>query len=109
MYAIRHKPSGAYLPVPYGRGGRGGSHVDPIHFKGDPKQLPRMFPTLVGAKAALGQWLLGKFECDRSYGYDSLNHEYWQDENVRIVPVPHRVREDMEIIQVFVSLPEPEE
>lgn len=100
MYAIKHRPSGGYLPRPKGVAGRGGSHVEPIIFKDGAGSIPRMFPTMAGAKAALGQWLRGKHEGIREY-----DDGYWYSGGADIVPCPHRIREDMEIVTVEVTLP----
>ena len=100
MYAIRHKPSGGYLPRPNGHAGRGGSHVEPRVFKDGSGHIPRMFPTMAGAKAALGQWLRGKHKGIREY-----EDGYYYTVGADIVPCPDRKREDMEIVTVEVTLP----
>lgn len=87
-YAIRHKKTGYYIPATHkGKGGRGGSHVEPR----DPsKAIPRLFPSTASAKAFLGQWLRGE-----------INVRRWDDyEKVTVVPVPSRKKEDLEIIEI---------
>ena len=72
FYAIRHKPTGFYLPEPGGRLGRGGSHVNPT----DPTiQPPRIWHNRLGARNALSMWLKGKFVASRGQDYDG---EYWK-------------------------------
>lgn len=94
--AIRHKPTGFYLPEPLGRLGRGGSHVEPTA-----DQRPRLFPTKRGAVLALGAWLKGKVH--HSSGYDSFSQEHY--ESTHLEPVPSRKREEMEIVEVELELP----
>lgn len=70
LYAIRHKPTGGYLPAPQGRGGRGGSHMEPTVFTGNQGKngvIPRVWATEKAAKAALWHWLQGKYVAYR-YG-----------------------------------------
>ena len=89
FYAIRHKPTGFYLPEPGGRLGRGGSHVNPT----DPTiQPPRIWHNRLGARNALSMWLKGKFVASRGQDYDG---EYWED--LSVIPAPERKAEDMEI------------
>ena len=89
LWVIRHKPTNSYLPNPtFGSAkGRGGSHVEPV-----PPHVsqPRTFDTERAAKSALGHWLRGKVNCSRWDG----------DEDITLVPVPHRKREEMEIVPV---------
>jgi hypothetical protein len=95
LYAIRHKPTGGFLPPPKNRNGRGGSHVEP-----EVGCVPRIFPTERAAKSALGQWLLGKFE------HHWIGDEFGGEEILTVVPQPHRKREEMEIVPVQLILPE---
>lgn len=103
MYAIRHIPSGGYLPKPQGRNGRGGSHMEPVVFDGrgarSQKLLPRLWATETAAKIALSTWLHGKVTCRRYGGYDNYQEYY------NYIKVPTRIREDMEIVPVIVDLP----
>ena len=89
LWVIRHKPTGNYLPNATfnSRKGRGGSHVEPV-----PAHVsqPRTFYTEKAAKSALGQWLRGKVYCFR----------YNDDEVCELIPQPHRIREEMEIVPV---------
>lgn len=98
-YAIRHIPTGHYLPEPMGRQGRGGSHTEPLPFSTELAKCPRIFDTERAAKSALGQWLRGKFYCYR----DGDESSY--EEDVEIVPQWHRKRVDMEIVPVKVTFP----
>lgn len=102
FWAIRHKPTGHYLPEVYGRQGRGGSHVEPVSKL---EQRPRMFVSKRGATSALGQWLLGKFEhisgCDS--GSPDSDPEYYEE--TWVVKVESRKREEMEIIELKLRIP----
>ena len=88
LWAIQHAPSGAFLPAPKGRGGRGGTHVEPTHSK-----PPRLFQTEGQAKCALTNWLAGKV---------TVTIGGWEDddENWRVEPTPHRKREDMAVVPI---------
>ena len=95
-YAIRHVPTGFYLPEPKGRAGRGGSHLEPA----DPKKHhPRLCHTERQAKIVLTVWLQGKVHCYR-YG-----NEYDFSEDIEVKPVASRKREDMEIVPVTLTFP----
>lgn len=101
LYAIRHKPTGGYLPAPQGRGGRGGSHMEPMAFTGNQGKhgvIPRVWATERAAKAALWHWLQGKYVAYRYGDYEDF------EEEIEIVPQPHRKEGDMEIVPVTVEL-----
>ncbi len=105
FWLIRHKPTGGYLPEPAGRMGRGGSHVEPVLHTEDPATTPRIFSSERAAKNALVAWLRGKYVAKRGRyagGPDSIE-EYYED--VEIVGVPSRKREEMEIISADLVLP----
>ncbi len=102
FWLIRHKPTGAYLPEPAGRMGRGGSYVEPTPYPSEnPGERPRLFESRLGAQRALTAWLRGKVH--RSSGYDSYDMEYYDD--LDLEPVPSRKKDDMEIIQVDLMVP----
>jgi hypothetical protein len=96
FWAVRHVPSGGYLPEPVGRMGRGGSHVEP-----STTERPRLFMSRRAAVNGLSAWLRGKVH--HSSGYDSYAGEYY--ENTSLEPVPSRKRDEMEIIEVQLVLP----
>ena len=101
LYAIRHKPTGGYLPAPQGRGGRGGSHMEPMVFTGNQGKygvIPRVWATEKAAKAALWHWLQGKYVAYRYSSYDDF------EEEIDVLPQPHRKEADMEIVPVTVEL-----
>lgn len=98
FYVIVHEPSGGVIPLALGRAGRGGSHVEPC----DPReQRPKLFTTERAAKGWLTTWLKGKVVVSRRYdpGTPDRGEEYYEDTS--LVPVPHRRREDMKILSVF--------
>ncbi len=97
LYAIRKKGTDLYLPEPIGRMGRGGSHVEPIHVD---TGVIRTFNTMRSANAALTQWLRGKHVCSRGH-YDSYDEYY---EETEIVPVPARIKDEMEIVTIHLSV-----
>lgn len=99
LFAIRHKPSGAFMPEPKGRCMRGGSHLEP-----EKDVMPRLFHSERSAKAALTQWLRGKHVADYDWDYDDYSgKEYKYQCGTNIIPQPHRKREDMEIVPVSIT------
>jgi hypothetical protein len=85
FYAIRHKPTGHFLPQPPHMG-RGFTHTEPTD-----KHPPRLHSSLNSAKQALGWWLEGKA------------NNYGDDADLRIKPVPSRKPKDMEIVECTVT------
>lgn len=98
MFAIQHVPTGHYLPQPKGRGGRGGSYMEPV--PASAAFPPRLFHTYQAAKLSLTSWLKGITKVKSCGG--------WEDdwEELFIEPQPHRKREDMIIVPVHIYLPE---
>lgn len=99
LYAIRHVPTGFFLPAAKGKGGNGGSFVEPV----DPDKVsPRFFPKESNAKIALTAWLKGhhvaKWETD--WGDDdvfsSSVNTYVAD--IKVKPVQGRNRDHMEVV-----------
>lgn len=85
-YAIRHKPTGFYLPATQKR--RGFTHDEPM----DPKVIPpRLFPKKRSASSALDWWLDGL----TSVFHDGEGGEDWKTEKVE-----SRRPEDMEVIKL---------
>lgn len=102
LYFIRQKSTGYYLPEPNGRAGRGGSHTEP----NPDSSLARIFRSERSAKIALNAWLKGKYVADRwcSDGHPGNDWEPNYYEDIRIVPVPQRKREDMEIVSAKIPM-----
>lgn len=94
MYAIKHVPTGQFLPAPSGRNGRGGSHMEPV--KVSAASPPRLFHTEAAAKIALTYWLRGIVTV--TYGYGNEWGEC--DESWHTEPQPHRKREEMAIVPI---------
>lgn len=89
LYAIRQKPTGFFLP-----------HTEKAHSYSEPRptKQPRLFPGKKSADAALTQWLRGHHisEWDRDDGRILVGVE----------PVTGRVREDMEVVEMELTLKE---
>lgn len=100
LFAIRHKPTGNYLPRPLGREGRGGSHLEPVEPIGTKETRPRFFETERAAKIFLATWLKGKVV--HLSDFDSYTGDYW--ESLDVVPVPSRKADEMEIVEYCVDL-----
>ncbi len=93
LYAIKHIPTGFYLPEPKGIRGRGGSFTEPVDCSGD-EQNPRLFKTERSAKNALVQWLRGHHE-----GITEYEEGYRYSIGADVVHQPHRIKEDMEVVK----------
>ncbi len=100
LYAIRHKPTGNYIPESFGVNGRGGSHLEPVPATSGKFTRPRFFHTERAARIFLTGWLKGKVVAWA--GYDSHTGEY--DSGLDTVPVPTRIAAEMEIIPYSVEL-----
>ncbi len=97
MFAIRHNPTGFYLPeTPRGRGY---THTTPQ--PPSAKEPPRLLHNQTAAKLALGAWLKG-VQWMRG-GYDSYSGDY--DESIDVAPpTVERKAEEMEIVPVVLTL-----
>lgn len=90
MYAIRHKPTGYYLPNRWTwrpRAPRGFTYDEPAPIDERP---PRLFASARDANNALTCWVKGKWWMDHEDGYGGIQ------------AVPGRSRADMEVIPVAV-------
>jgi hypothetical protein len=114
VYAIRHTPTGLFMPVPTGKNGSGSSYWEPVdgHYSqinktpvdgvivyGTP--LPRLFTYRRSASSALTQWLRGRHVPITSGCSPCVANGFtYDDELIRvdIVPVPERKADDMEIV-----------
>lgn len=88
-YAVRHKPSGLYIPRLETGKRRGGSHLEPSN-----EREPRLFFNKLSARAFLSNWLQGKFE---QHSYITNSGDY--DCDLKVTPQPHRRKQDMEIVE----------
>ncbi len=88
-YAVRHKPSGLFIPRLETGKRRGGSHFEPSN-----EREPRLFFNRISARAFLSNWLQGKAELHNCTGYDGEYETY-----IKVIPQPHRKKEDMEIVE----------
>lgn len=103
VYGIRHIPSGFFLPIPKGRGGNGGSYVEPV----DPeKEMPRLFMSHKAANCALVQWLKGHHKASWDYGGgDDWGHgDTHYVDDITIIPQPHRIKEHMEVVEIHLHI-----
>lgn len=109
LYAVRHKPTGFYIPRPQRTDGRGGSFTEPFNFA-DPTSngksrrtannaQPRFFTEERAAKIFLNAWLQGRWKCHRGGEWDDYYEETYP------VKDPNRIAGDMEIVPVQITLP----
>lgn len=95
LFAIRHKPSGGFLPEVR----KGYTYSEPSTRDCD---IPRLFTTVGGASRALTWWLKGMTSVTytKEYGFDGF---YDTDESWHTVEKPARKLEDMEVIPVLLK------
>ena len=93
-YAIKHIPTGNFLPYAKGSKGGGFTHVEPEKF---PYQ-PRLFHREQDAKSCLTVWLKGKITVSR-YGGDPYDN-YECSEDWHVEKGPNRKRREFEIIPI---------
>lgn len=112
VYAIRHIPTGRFMPVPTGKNGSGSSYWDPAvgHYAQITKTpvdgvtvygtpLPRLFPLRRSASSALTQWLRGQHKpIDYVEHGEFFGGTHLIRESVEIIPVASRKADDMEIV-----------
>ena len=96
MWAIRHNPSGKYLPMGPRQSGRGSTLREPEKATFD--NLPRMFRDKLVAHRALRCWARGRYE-------STFDSEYGSTPTGEITPVATRKFEDMEIVPITLELP----
>jgi hypothetical protein len=93
-WAIRHKPTGFFMPEPKMYHKRGSSFWEPK----EQADRVRIFYTEKAAKSALGQWLRGEhhpeFEYDEGHMYAI---------GAKVKPVSTRNRDDMEIVMMVLT------
>lgn len=100
FYAIKHLPSGRYLPPGLGHGGRGFTHVEPENPAVYP---PRLFLRKQDAKTALSWWLKGKTTVSRA-SYSTFDGSEI-DEDWHTEPKPDRIADAMAVVQIKMVLP----
>ncbi len=107
-YAVRVRGTQKYLPRSQRRDGRGGSHLEPVDFS-DRSTWPeryardmqiRSYTTERAAKNILASWIQGKYHTTRHGSFEDYDEDTW------IEPVPSRKREDLEVVQIIIKLPE---
>jgi hypothetical protein len=91
MFAIRHRPSGLYIPR---INSRGSTHHEPTA----QLKTARLFHRERDAKGFLTTWLRGKQrQVEGPSSYESFtNDDVW----VEVEPVPSRKRDEMEIVRL---------
>lgn len=95
-WAIRHKPTGAYLPVHWND--RCGYSRDEPTF-----DFPRLFKSKRAAQSALNRWLDGEWYTKTEYEYEDGYRAYGYQTEPQVKPVAGRVASDMEIARFTLS------
>jgi hypothetical protein len=90
LFAIKHKPTGGFLPE---HSGRGYTWTEPSLWL-----VPRLFLDAGAAKRALTWWLKGTTTVARNRDYFGEYDEVWTTEVEQ-----HRKAEDMEVVKVLLQ------
>lgn len=97
-YAIKHKPTGMYLPEVI-NSGRGYTYTQPASLA---VRIPRLFLSQRGTEQALRAWLQGEWHVHRRRRTDLPDPFGDYDEELEIqVPRVERRAEDMDIVQIM--------
>lgn len=100
FFAIRHKPTGGFMPQAATRRG-GFTHDEPsVHFP------PRMFTREQDAKCALTWWLKGVTSVTAGYnGWDGDYDEQWDTKMPTVDSewMAERTAEDFEVVKVEIT------
>lgn len=99
VYAIRHIPTGRFMPVPTGKNGSGSSYWEPIE-DFTVGRVPRLFPLRRPASSALTQWLRGRHVVvtERTHPDDGFGQSWDKPIGTTVEPDPSRKADDMEIV-----------
>lgn len=89
MFAIKHKPTGTYLPLR--RGNRRGSTYVNVGDTG----MPHLFPTKRAATHSLRWWLKGEARVTIYQDYSGDRVDQWET-----ISKPERKASDMEVVEV---------
>lgn len=95
LFAIRHKPTGRYIPRPPS-GRKGGSWAEPTPLD---KQPPRFFHRERDAKGFLTAWLKGPVLARQ---YQTFDGDYDVDigPNIKRAKEP-RIKDEYEVVEIF--------
>lgn len=100
LYAIRHKPSGNFLPDRPKGWRYGHTYTEPTPIG---ETIPRLFAKPGHAKLALRHWLAGHHTA--RYSSSSWEIPNILDEvDIEVKPVPSRKAEDMEIVCLSLTI-----
>ncbi|MDR5839369.1 hypothetical protein [Caballeronia sp. LZ034LL] len=103
LYAIRHKPTGFFIPDPDRIQWRA-SHLQPVDCSGDGPN-PRLFHTELSAKRALSAWLQGRWKAELEWeSTDEYGSGFYYQSLPVPTPIPDRVKEDMEVVPIRLEL-----
>jgi hypothetical protein len=102
-YAIRHIPSGKWMPARLNSSSGGWSHWEPTTDEKPYDSLPRLFATLRSAQNALSAWLNGKHYRRQGTYYDWEGIPDSYDELTVEAPEVSRVRSEMEIVPMLLK------
>ena len=108
VWAIRHKPTGKFMPARMFRTARAGwTYWDPLDKSPETRPYdpsPRLFFTRQAAANALSAWLQGKWkqEVQTEGSWDEAPYDYLAEPTPTAVAT--RSREDMELVEGTLSL-----
>src|ERR1017187_2027069 len=104
-YAVRHKPTGNFLPHPVKHSNKPGarlklhgfSYVEPLPLN---KSVVRLHLTENAAKRAMKAWAQGKWRSTGHITGSYFGEEEYEDYGPEPIAVPERKLEEMEVVRV---------
>lgn len=100
VFAIKHKPTGKWMPARLNKAPGGWSYWDPTDDAPAHDKNPRLFFTLRSAQNALTAWIMGEHrrESGTTYDWEGIPEGY--DNHIIDEPKVPRSREQMEIVRM---------
>ena len=100
VFAIKHKPTGKWMPTRLNKIYGGWSYWEPTSQDRAHDENRRLFFTRRSAQNALTAWLMGEHrrESGTTYDWEGIRDDY--DHHIIEKPKVPRLREDMEIVRL---------
>lgn len=101
MYAIKHTPTGRYMPVAQPGSTRGASFVEPVDAETSDKAV-RLFGSARSAKIALSAWCKGQYFV-RNNPVSLYRDGYDEEQSIEVVHVEGRVKSEFSVVTITLS------